>query len=75
MNKNKSAKQIATTNTLVYRRDHPNGRVSYGISGVPGLAVIDLRLFAGGKAPKSIVLDCELAAPVAKAEAAPAATS
>ena len=66
MDKNKVAKQNASNNTLTYRKDHPNDRCSFGIPGVPGIVVFDNRLFAGGKPPKTIVVDCGLATPVAK---------
>jgi hypothetical protein len=90
MNKSKSATskakqtpvaaQVTVSNhTLVFRRNHPQGRCSYGIAGVPGLVGFDLRMFADGKPPKSIVLDCALAVPVAKvpkvAKVAAAATA
>lgn len=60
---------------IVYRRDHPGNRCSYGIAGVPGIVVFDKGLFAGGVAPASITMDCELALPkvdnkTAKAEEA-----
>lgn len=61
--------------TLVYRRDHPQNRSSYGIAGVAGIVVFDKGLFADGTPPPSITLDCLLAPPqldnkTAKAEAA-----
>lgn len=72
---------VATTSTLTFRREHPKDRVSYGIPGVAGIAVFDKSLFAGGKAPKTVVVNCELAGPkpepaktTAKPEAAPAAS-
>jgi hypothetical protein len=59
-----AAAPAATPNhTLVYRRDHPQNRCSYGISGVPGIVVFDKSLFANGTPPPVIVLDCELAQP------------
>lgn len=69
MAKNKStapAPAPATNHMLTYRKNHPNNRASYGIAGVPGIVVFDMKLFAG-KAPTSIMLDCALALPVAKA--------
>jgi hypothetical protein len=57
---------VASNRTLTYRKNHPGNRVSYGIAGVPGIVVFDLKLFADGKAPVTIVLDCALALPVAK---------
>ena len=68
MSKNKATKQPTATsnNTLTYRKNHPGNRCSFGIPGVPGIVVFDKRLFADGKAPKSIVLDCDLAVPAAK---------
>lgn len=57
------SKKTVTTNTLTYRRDHPKDRASYGVPGVPGLVAFDKRLFANGKAPKTITLDCDLAVP------------
>jgi hypothetical protein len=47
--------------TLTFRRTHPKNRCSYGVAGVPGLAVFDVSLFAGKKPPKAIVLDVALA--------------
>lgn len=63
--------------TLVYRRDHPQNRSSYGIAGNPGIVVFDKGLFAGGVAPETITLSCEMVQPkpdvkAAKAEAAAA---
>lgn len=60
---------------LIYRRDHPQNRSSYGIAGVAGIVVFDKGLFADGVPPASITLDCLLALPqldnkTAKAEAA-----
>lgn len=49
--------------TLVYRREHPGARCSYGIQGVSGIVVFDEGLFADGKPPATIVLSCELAQP------------
>jgi hypothetical protein len=69
MAKNATAQPTATNNTLTYKRDHPNNRSSYGVPGVPGIVVIDKRLFANGQAPKTITVDCALALPVAKAPA------
>lgn len=57
------SKKNGTANTLTYRKDHPKDRASYGIAGVPGIVVFDKRLFANGKAPKTITLDCDLATP------------
>ena len=57
----------ATNHTLTYRRTHPGNRASYGIAGVAGIVVFDLKLFADGKPPATVVLDCALAQPVAKA--------
>lgn len=62
---------------IVYRRDHPGNRCSYGISGTSGIVVFDKGLFKDGVAPPSITLDCEMAQPkvdnkTAKAEAAAA---
>jgi hypothetical protein len=56
----------ATNYTLTYRKNHPNNRASYGIAGVPGIVVFDLKLFANGKPPATIVLDCPMALPVVK---------
>ena len=68
-----SKKNVAVSaNTLLYRRDHPGDRASYGIAGVPGIVVFDKRLFANGKAPKTITLDCDLAAPPEEKEVKPA---
>jgi hypothetical protein len=53
----------AASNTLTFRKAHPKDRYSYGIPGVAGIVVFDTRLFANGKAPKTITLDCDLAAP------------
>ena len=81
MDKKKATKQNASNNTLTYRKDHPNDRCSFGIPGVPGIVVFDKRIFADGKPPKTIVLDCSLSIPVAKvakpakAEATTAANS
>lgn len=65
--------------TVLYRREHPGARCSYGIPGNPGIIVFDEGLFAGyGKpgfqAPASITLSCEMVLPkadnrTAKAEA------
>lgn len=52
--------------TLTYRRAHPNKRCSYGVAGVAGIVVFDLGIFADGKPPATIVLDCLLAVPVTK---------
>lgn len=52
--------QPVTNHTLVYRRDHPQNRCSYGIAGVPGIVVFDKGLFANGVAPETITLDCVL---------------
>jgi hypothetical protein len=57
---------VATNHTLTYRKVHPQGRCSYGVAGVAGIVVFDLKLFADGKPPATIVLDCALALPVAK---------
>ncbi len=56
----------ASNHTLTYRKAHPGNRVSYGVAGVAGIVVVDLKLFANGKPPATIVLDCALALPVAK---------
>jgi hypothetical protein len=48
---------------LVYRREHPGNRCSYGIAGNKGIVVFDKGLFAGGPevdAPPTITLDCEM---------------
>jgi hypothetical protein len=59
--------QAPTTNhTLHFRKLHPKDRASYGVPGVPGIVVFDLKLFADGQAPAAIVLDCALALPVVK---------
>ena len=34
---------------LTFRKLHPKDRASFGIVGVPGIAVFDLRLFANGR--------------------------
>jgi hypothetical protein len=52
--------------TLTFRRTHPKNRVSYGVAGVPGLAVFDLALFASKKAPKTLTIDVALATGKAK---------
>lgn len=57
----------ASNHTLTYRKNHPNGRCSYGIAGVAGIVVFDLKLFADGKPPATLTLDCALALPIAKA--------
>lgn len=58
------------TFTLQYRRQHPGGgpqgRCSYGVPGVPGIVVFDMGMFANGVAPATIVLNVELAQPVAR---------
>lgn len=59
--------------TLTYRRDHPSNRCSYGIAGVKGIVVFDFSMFADGKAPATITLDCELAQPKGDAKAERAA--
>jgi len=56
----------AVNHTLTYRKNHPGNRCSYGIAGVPGIVVFDMKLFADGKPPATIVLDCALALPVVK---------
>jgi hypothetical protein len=66
MSKSKATKPATTSNTLIYRRDHPGNWVSFGIDGVTGRAVFNRQLFANGKPPKSITVDCALAVPVAK---------
>jgi hypothetical protein len=77
MNKTKSATskakqtpvaaQVTVSNhTLTLKRQHPGNRSSYVIAGVPGLVAFHNNLFVDGKPPKSIVLDCKLAVPVAK---------
>lgn len=48
---------------IVYRRDHPGDRCSYGIVGNPGIIVFDKGLFKDGVAPPHITLDCEMVAP------------
>ena len=58
-----SKKTSTSTSTLTFRKDHPKDRASYGIAGVPGIVVFDTPLFANGKAPKTITLDCDLAVP------------
>ena len=63
----------ASHHTLTFRRSHPNGRCSYGIEGVPGIAVFANTLFADGKPPATITVDCALALPIAKAVKATAA--
>lgn len=70
-----AAAQATSNFVLVYRRDHPGNRCSYGIAGVPGIVVFDKGLFADGVAPASITLDCAMALPkvdnkTAKAEEA-----
>ena len=62
---------VPTSNVLTFRKPHPKDRASFGIVGVAGIAVFDLRLFASGKAPKFITLDCALAV----GKVAPAKTS
>jgi hypothetical protein len=71
--------------TLVFKRNHPQDRASYGIAGVPGIVVIQRGMFAGttpftsqtdlAGMPATITLDALLASPkpdnkTAKAEAA-----
>jgi hypothetical protein len=46
-------------NVLVYRKAHPKNRCSYGIPGVTGIVVFDLNLFADGKAPKTLTVNCK----------------
>ena len=51
---------------LVYRRDHPGNRCSYGIGGNAGIVVFDKGLFAGGLEPgfvppPTITVSCDLA--------------
>ena len=58
-----SKKTVSVSNTLVLRRTHPRERVSYSVPGMAGLVVIDTRIFANGKAPKTITVDCDLAVP------------
>ncbi len=63
-----------TNHVLTYRRDHPQNRCSYGISGVSGIVVFDKGMFLDGNPPATITLDCMLAMPkpdqkAAKAEA------
>lgn len=55
-----SVSEQAKNFTLTYRRDHPGDRCSYGIAGNSGIVVFDKGLFAGGVAPATIVLDCEM---------------
>lgn len=55
-------------NVLVYRRDHPGNRSSYGVAGVPGLVVIHHSLFAGFGTegfvpPTQIEVSCALSEP------------
>ena len=45
---------VATNHTLTYRKNHPNGRCSYGVAGVPGIVVFDLKQYADGKPPATI---------------------
>jgi hypothetical protein len=52
-----------TNHTLVYRRDHPQNRCSYGISGVSGIVVFDKNFFPDGVPPATITVDCVLADP------------
>jgi hypothetical protein len=40
---------------LIYRRDHPGDRCSYGIAGVPGIVVFDKGLFADPSAPPPVI--------------------
>jgi len=56
--------------TIVYRREHPQNRCSYGISGVSGIIVFDKSLFAGGVPPETITMDVEMALPKGDAKAA-----
>ena len=55
---------------LQFRRYHPGagalGRCSYGLPGVPGIVVFDVGLFADGKPPATITVDCPMAEPVAR---------
>jgi hypothetical protein len=57
----------ASGTVLVYRRQHPGGgplgRCSYGIPGVPGIAVFDMGMFANGTAPASITVNLAMAVP------------
>jgi hypothetical protein len=66
MKKSTKHQHPTVTNTLSYRKSHPNNRCSFGVPGVAGIVVFDKRLFADGKVPKTITIDCDLAAPVAK---------
>jgi hypothetical protein len=52
-----------TTNTLTFRKTHPKNRCSFGVKGVPGIVVFDCGLFADGKPPKTITVDCNLTIP------------
>ena len=69
-----TAPVVATNHTLTLKRQHPGNRSSYVIAGVPGLVAFHNNLFADGKPPATITLDCALALPVAKA-AKPAAAA
>lgn len=51
--------------TLVYRRDHPGNRCSYGIAGNPGIVVFDKGLFLDGVAPAFIQADAAFVSPKA----------
>lgn len=61
---------------IVFRRDHPQDRCSFGIAGVPGIVVFPKGFFVG-EVPTTITLSCALQAPrldakASKAEAAAA---
>jgi hypothetical protein len=70
MTKTPEAEEPTANFTLTFRKNHPKGRCSYGVAGAPGIAVFDMRLFANGKAPKTITVDAKLTvaktAPIAK---------
>lgn len=61
---------ITVNMQLVYRRDHPKDRCSYGVAGNSGIVVFDKSLFAGGDGegfvpPTTITLDVQLVEPKA----------
>jgi hypothetical protein len=67
----KNNSTATTSNTFVFRRIHPKNRASFWIPGVAGLLVVDLKLFANGKAPKSLTVDAELTVPAPEEPAKP----
>jgi len=66
------AEAPAVNRTLVYRRDHPQNRSSYGIEGRAGIIVFDRSLFADGQPPATIEVDCVMVSPKADTKTAKA---